>query len=791
MTVQDIDMQETFNTIDWKPLDALSRRIGQRYGFAPAALNRSDVALLGGVVHFDLSLSQSAKGDLERGNPVPFSQIHCVGNVRNGSSFSCTLLSVKPTSELPCPRLYHSASRLNDQSVIIFGGQAFNDKRKLADIWCLDVSADASSSEEGVFTGEWTEITPASRSTAFPPPRSKHAVSSAGNNILVVSGGCGFEETVLGDLWVAHIEVSAEFKGKKSVVWKKVNSPIGKFPSPRKAHALSPLVSEIELMLHGGVDGNGNHLSDLWICQFVNEEKSRCVWTELVKSPHPRSGHVLFPTFGGDDPKGDRHMMVFGGNQPAASRYNIDSGAWSSCYFREGLGHTFTATELDVVYRKDADDDAIIPVPSVLLIPDTVIRSSQSSSPWLGLIFPIDLAEPEEEVKEEGEQKACTAPPSLVKMNLEANAQLRKSEYRAWAHHLPSLPPVEYPAAENSAIQALNTHPEDPIPASVHSPLFVVDYFARNLWERDSWEISVSSWSTAVNPNKCHVVVTGTSSPLVENIEEFKFFVNSAATAKAVGEVANSCLVVTKSTSGDRFIGFVSDALQRHSGTRFSPVISVTQTDYAQVQATMKIIMRYTPFQSPAALEDLFALFQGKSAGLVLVDFDGESSPISSPKDSVQFWLEALRALQSVRPRVELFALTYLEGSGQISVNGVKPSADFVSVLKSKLLTKVWEGAIEGNNCGPSLLLGKMKDGPNVGVLVYSNGVLVRHLRGRFAFENGEDSDQVTGLIDVEGLFTPVDGALSDFQEAADSENVEWAEFVLKVEQACLVYLGR
>ena len=784
---------ESFNTVDWKPLDALSRRIGQRYGFASTALNRSDVALLGGVVHFDLSLSQSAKGDLERGNPIPFSQVHCVGNVKNGASFSCTLLSVKPTTQLPCPRLYHSASRLNEQSVIVFGGQAFNDKRKLADIWSLDVSS--SPGDEEKFQGEWSEVSPASRSTAFPPPRSKHAVSTAGNNTLIVSGGCGFEETVLGDLWVAHIEGVAD---NKCVVWKKVNSPIGKLPPPRKSHAISPMVSEIELMLHGGIDGNGNHLSDLWICQFVNEEKSRCVWTELVKSPHPRSGHILFPSFVADDPKGDRYMMVFGGNQAAAAKYNIDTGVWSMCAFKEGLGLTLTATELDVVYQ-DGEDPMEFPVPSVLMIPDTVIRSSQSS-PWLGLIFPMDISQtdPPSQVKEEEEKmqsSSSSAAPSLV----ESYASYRRAEYRAWANQLPPLPLNAHETAGNDSC-ILAVLPTSPTPRAIYgfsqSPFFAIDQISRFLWQQG--DISVASWA-ALNPYKCHVLVTSFSDPLVSNFQEFNEFVNSPNTAKAVAEVANSCFIVSKSSTGERFIGFISDILHRHSASPSSPVISVTQTPYAQVQATMKVLMRYTPFSSPAALEELFGLFHGKSAGFLLIDFDGESESKSvsqktvAAKDNGLFWYEALRALQSPRPRVEAYALTNMHET-RFSVNGTRPTADFASVLKSKLLTNVVEKKI--GKSGPSLVLGKMKDAaPNVGVLVYSNGSLVRHIRGRFPFEEEvtdelkQSVNQVTGVIDVEDLLTPVDGPLSDFQEAID-KSPEWSEFVLKLEEACFVYLG-
>jgi hypothetical protein len=214
----------------------------------------------------------------------------------------------------------------------------------------------------------------------------------------------------------------------------------------------------------------------------------------------------------------------------------------------------------------------------------------------------------------------------------------------------------------------------------------------------------------------------------------------------------------------------------------------------------MKFIMRYTPFNTPAALEDVFGLFHDKGAGFLLIDFDGESDskgisqkPVAA-KDNAQFWCEALRALHSGRPRVEQYALTFLDGL-DVSINGVKPTVDFSACLKSKILLNSSEARI--GNIG-TLILGKLKDkNPNVGVLVYSNGALIRHVRGRFAYEEEEGEDelkaavnQVTGLIDVGDSFTVVEGALSDFQEAVDNSTA-WSEFVNKIEEACLVYLGR
>ena len=791
-----------FNSVDWKPLTALSRRIGQRYGFAAVGLTRSDVALLGGAVHFEFSHSQSAKGDIERGNPIPFSQVHCVSSVLGSAAFECTLLSIKPATDIPCPRLYHSATsvRSDAHSVVVFGGQAFTDKRKLADIWCLDIAQDASVIGEDSgrsFSGVWKELAPASRSTAFPPPRSKHAVSASGN-VLIVSGGCGFEDTVLGDMWTAHIEHDG---GKKSVLWKRVNSPIGRVPSPRKLHALSPMVSELELVMHGGIDANGAQLSDLWIGQFVNDEKSRCVWTELVRAPHPRSGHVVFPAFSVDEAKGDRQLLVFGGNQPTASRYNIDTGAWQTCAFPQGAGHTFTATQVDVVYTSSPEETQSYEIPSVLMIPDTVLRSNPSS-PFLGSIFMIDLDSGEAAV-----QPPASPSVPLVTVNLAANAAQRRHDYRTLSRQLPPIPAVD--AGNNGEhalmpVQATHQRAADISAAIPQSPFFLIDYLLSGLFAGGNVSVSASSWSGG-NPNACHVLVTSEGVvPSFSSLESFKAFINTPATADAVAGVANACIVVCNAPSGDKYIAFISEAVNRHSqASQFvSPVISISTTNYAEVQATLRLMMTYTPFRSAAAIQELFALFTRKDAGFLLVDFDGESEnkgPVLAHhkptlmKDAAVFWFEALHALQRPRPRIEAFALTFLQDT-DVAINGQIPSASLLAVMKSKLLQSPTETSI--GKFG-SVLIGKMKNAPNVGVLVYAHGQLVRHVKGRFAFEDTDAVDEledalnnVTGIVDVGDALTPVNGALSDFQEAVE-KSAEWTAFVSKIEEACFAYASK
>ena len=743
---------EEFDTIDFRSVPLLSRRIGQRYGFAALGISRTAAALLGGAVHFE-----SSKTDMGRGNPVPFSQVHCVDN-----DFNCSLLTISSASDLPCPRLYHSAAKLGSE-IVVFGGQAFNDKRKLADIWTLSLSH---SSESG-WSGIWRELPPASRSTAFPPPRSKHAVTTSGTNSLIVSGGSGFEDSLLGDLWMATIDTST------GVVWKKINCPLGKVPPARKSHALSRMVSEMELLLHGGVDSAGTQLNDLWILQFVNEEKSRCVWTQLVSAPSPRSGGLVLI------PSPEDELLVFGGNQPSVSKYSLRTGEWSICPFAEGVGHAFVAVEMDAEFPLD---DQKVSVPSVLMIPDTVLRSNVCD-PWLASIFPINFRDEKESTDEETKEPN---PETLKNVDLESSLNQRRADYRQLAAQLPCLIPPSVDSADGAMMMVDSVgvgSKADQISESIpQSPFFVIDYLATGLFATEVSPISVSSWSA------CHILATAKKSA-IDSLESLKAFLSMEATVRAVNDAANSCVIVVHTADGDKLIAFLSEALNRHSlCSKFAcPVISLKRTNYAQVQATLRLVMTYTPFRSPAALEELFALFTDRGAGFLLIDFDGESdnnAPLLSHykpavlKDSSAFWTQALLALTKPRPRIEQYALTLLD-STEIAVNGQLPGQSLKAVLKSKLLAGVKDVSLSRFG---SMIVGKLKGGSDVGVLIYCEGMLIRHLNGRFPWE--EDDMEITAIVELAPhVFTPVHGALSDFHEAVGN-TAEWTLFLHQVHAA-------
>lgn len=783
-----------WKNVSWSHLSALSRRIGQRYGFACVSLaNNTDVALLGGAVHFEAAgASAQSKTDIEKGNPVPFSQVHCIGPVTGGdessSPFDCDLMSIKPASDLPCPRLYHSASLIEIASkptILVFGGQAFTDKRKLSDIWCLTLT-DSSLEDHGVrHGGSWRELAPASRSSSFPPPRSQHAVSVVpGSDMLIVSGGSGFEQTVLGDMWVATIGDQGT-----NVLWKRVNSPMGKVPSARRSHALSPLVSDIEVLLLGGIDGNGNVLSDLWIAQFTNDEKTRCVWTELVACPNLRYSHLVTVS--------DSSLVVFGGSKTSADKYDLKTGTWSSATSIQESPTLYRAMELDVIYKSGGSE---FPVQSVLMIGDTVDRQAPIS-PYVASIFASNVEE--DQVQKVKDEDVVMDEKKDFKGMLDNSIDERRNAYRRLVNFLPCIPPGD--SAAGGAVAILATPPIDGVVSIVPQfTLHSVEYFFQSLFGGDDGLRSTSSWSGG-SQTTCHILGTCSESSVNFNrLTDLETFINDPRTFRAVTESANSCVVVLKN-GDEKLIGFISEALERHSQSHGQfPVLSTRTTPYSEIQATLRLMMIYTPFRTADALTELFDMLSFGSGGFLLVDFDGESelkSPIPSHfkpttvKDATAFWYEALRSLTRPRPRIDQFALTYLH-STNFAINGQIPSTSLSTILKTKILNSPTEKTI--NSIG-SVLIGTMKNGPNIGVLLYSNGCLVRHMSGRFALTGDHDIDQsdplqasvmqVSAFVDVKHL-TVADGPLSDFSEAIAS-SPEWTKFKSKIEELCLVYLQK
>lgn len=758
---------QTSSPPSWTALGGLARRLGQRFGFAAVRLSPTDVALFGGVVHYDTA------GSLGHPNPVPFSQVHCVGPLSSNpiNPFTCSLLSIRPASNLPSPRLYHSGTRLESDAVIVLGGQAFGDPgKKLSDIWCLELSPVGDSDSDSRHAGEWFELTPAAtpaaRSSAFPPPRCMHACAAVGSSGLIVSGGSGFEETVLGDLWAGQIDVHA-----KSVVWRRANFANGPAPSPRKAHALSPLISDSELLLHGGIDAAGQTLSDLWLVQFMNEDRTRCVWTQLVDAPAPRaSGHILFAS--------GREVLVFGGSAASAARYSLDTGVWTSSECPAPDSLSYSAVAVDVLFESPPSEDAmedtssVFGIPSVLLLADNVSRSTLAS-PLLASLFV-------------GEVQPASTPKQSAPSETEVRA--RREAYAKLAANLPCLPESSFPL---EITKRLGTPTRNFQP---HFVLHTVDYLRSVVFGHPSSVVSCSSWSGG-NPNTSHVLVTSASF-CDDSLDSMKHVVNDPNTVAAIAQTCNSCLIVRTTTTGDRQIAFVSEALMRHAGeVSHSPVVSVHTSSYADVQATLRLLMAYTPFRTPSAIADLFALFP--ACGFLLIDFDAADSentvptlakPVSA-KDPYAFWYEALKSLQSARARLQAYPATYLHEMN-ISVNALSPSVSLFSCLKSKLLAKPVEGKVPKVG---HVLIGHLKDAPPLGVLLYSNGVLIRNLLGRFPYTGDTDGDDelisaigdATAFVDVGDAFTPFCGGLSDF---ADTDSAEWAQLLTRCAEMCLGY---
>lgn len=95
------------------------------------------------------------------------------------------------------------------------------------------------------------------------------------------------------------------------------------------------------------------------------------------------------------------------------------------------------------------------------------------------------------------------------------------------------------------------------------------------------------------------------------------------------------------------------------------------------------------------------------------------------------------------------------------------------------------------------MTIGKLRGGTGsqAGILLYSEGVLVRHIKGRFPFEPMEGIEDelegalntVTGFVELGSVFSPIHGALSDLHEAV-SKSADWIQFISSVQEACLAY---
>jgi hypothetical protein len=107
-----------------------------------------------------------------------------------------------------------------------------------------------------------------------PPPRASHAIAyDRARSQLVLFGGVGGDGSFLGDTW--------EWDGQ---TWS-LRSVTG--PSPRRGHALAYDESRKVTVLFGGLDGSGPSLSDTW-------EWDGSSWSQrIVARPTEHFGHML------------------------------------------------------------------------------------------------------------------------------------------------------------------------------------------------------------------------------------------------------------------------------------------------------------------------------------------------------------------------------------------------------------------------------------------------------------------------------------------------------------------
>jgi len=179
------------------------------------------------------------------------------------------------------PRRYnHAMAYAGGDKVLVFGGLDA-DSNILGDGLIYDVGSD-----------EWHDVNP----TPHPDARYQHAMAYAGNNKVVLFGGCG--SIYYHDTWVFD---SSQDK------W--TNMQPSEHPPAIYGHKMAYL-SENKVVLFGGVD----HEDETWVYDLsVNR------WTQITSTPHPggryyshamaRIGEGRALLFGGSDI--DRDTWVF------------------------------------------------------------------------------------------------------------------------------------------------------------------------------------------------------------------------------------------------------------------------------------------------------------------------------------------------------------------------------------------------------------------------------------------------------------------------------------------------
>ena len=171
--------------------------------------------------------------------------------------------SVAIDSAVAPPRRGYSAVMSAEGDVLVFGGESSINDPSPSDT-CIVVADDDS-----------TAVIP---SEECPPARSDHASCIAPHDNIVVQGGKGVDNVLLGDMWVYDAS-------RRTWVM------VGEDGPQRCGHSVS--ATEHMILLFGGVDRSGAVMNDLWVWDAHAHHWSGPLVVTGGPIPSPRAGHLF------------------------------------------------------------------------------------------------------------------------------------------------------------------------------------------------------------------------------------------------------------------------------------------------------------------------------------------------------------------------------------------------------------------------------------------------------------------------------------------------------------------
>ena len=231
----------------------------QRYHLSPVGA-RSNHGIQGRQYHAMASLSDSRVivfgGVVKKGT---FSNYQLAGSntmlFDDSEEYCCGWRELQMVlgKKLPKPRLSHSMAQLNAGTVLLFGGtnEISGSRLFMNDTWLFNLFTGETGGPK-IQEAQWTEVQDAKG--AWPAGRMDHAMSSMGQNKVLLYGGCTGDQyhsscvEFLQDLWMyTAVNVLDHYIG----TWLQVSfvgdsgTTCGVGPGPRAKHAMAWLASSV------------------------------------------------------------------------------------------------------------------------------------------------------------------------------------------------------------------------------------------------------------------------------------------------------------------------------------------------------------------------------------------------------------------------------------------------------------------------------------------------------------------------------------------------------------------